>query len=219
MRFAQGFTRSGSAGAGGQQFRPPYNPDIMQGYNDGDDSVKHQNRNQEDPREGASILFRLELYGGYTGGGRIDLVFKNKEGEGEEEDENEEPPAQAKPLKRYKRKAGPRTTEEFLAKQAESFLVKAKDIREFYEEWIPDRGARVWCDGIPVRNNSDAETFTIDPRLVDLPASTIAPRERVPKEMEMAVRGVQHLKQQFVLEAEKEQYPPDIYAAGAFKLF
>ncbi|KAJ7732490.1 hypothetical protein B0H14DRAFT_2639822 [Mycena olivaceomarginata] len=66
-----------------------------------------------------------------------------------------------------------------------------------------------------IPDNSDAEKFTFDPRLVDLPASTIAPRERVPKEMmEMAVRGVQHLKQQFVLEAKKEQYPADIYAAG-----
>jgi hypothetical protein len=60
-------------------------------------------------------------------------VFKNEEGEGEDGDgdENEEPPAPAKPLKRkYKRKAEAMgkalTMEEFLAKQAEFFLAKAK---------------------------------------------------------------------------------------------
>ncbi|KAJ7832325.1 hypothetical protein B0H14DRAFT_3871967 [Mycena olivaceomarginata] len=85
-----------------------------------------------------------------------EMVFKNEEGEGEDGDgdENEEPPAPAKPLKRkYKRKAEATekvlTMEEFLAKQAEFFLAKVKDIREFYEERIPGRGARVWHDGIP----------------------------------------------------------------------
>ncbi|KAJ7710664.1 hypothetical protein B0H17DRAFT_1123782 [Mycena rosella] len=101
------------------------------------------------------------------------------------------------------------TMEEFLAKRAEFFLAKAKPISEFYNERVPAPGARVWHDGIPRAISKrahqgtqdfaadrqphleerdvwhtipdDSETSAVDPRLVELPASTITPRERATK--------------------------------------
>ncbi|KAJ6620626.1 hypothetical protein B0H10DRAFT_1945923 [Mycena sp. CBHHK59/15] len=120
-------------------------------------------------------------------------VFKDKEGEGEDENETEERLAPAKPLKhKYKRKAEATqkalTMEELLAKRAEFFLKKAKreiskrahqGTQDFAADRQPHLEERDVRHAIP--DDSNAQTSTFDPRLVDLPASTVAPRERASK--------------------------------------
>ncbi|KAJ7484586.1 hypothetical protein FB451DRAFT_1393121 [Mycena latifolia] len=111
--------------------------------------------------------------------------------EGESKDEDEEPHVPAKPLKcKHQRKADAArkvlTMEEFLAKRAEFFLAKAKhaiskQAHQGTQDFAADCQPHLKERDVQHTILDDSETSAVDPCLVELPASTIAPRERATK--------------------------------------